>query len=241
MENISIVIVEDEPLIAKTIEVYLVDAGYNVVAVNDNAIDGLNSIERHKPDIALLDIELRGEETGIWLAEQINKSLNIPYIFMTSYKDKETIQKAVKTIPYGYMLKPVDEDALSANINVALERFHQENQKEEEPQFVINDAVFLKDEHYFIKLKFDSILYIQASGNYIDIFEENRKHVLKTTLKSFMQSVPDSLFFQTHRSYVVNLAKVDKIGSRNLFIATQEIPLVKEQREELLKRLPYAK
>ncbi len=239
MEEISVVVIEDEKLLAKSLKLSLIEKGYEVKAVVDNAKDGLKTILAEKPDIVLLDIQLKGNEDGIWLASQLKDKYDAPYIFMTSFNDKETINQAVKTFPYGYMIKPVDEAELDANISLALERFQQEKQNRNEPQFIINDAVFLKDEHFFIKLKFNEILFVQASGNYIEIMEENKKHVVKTTLKSFLSSVPSDQFLQCHRSYVVNLEKIDKIGSRSLFINNIEIPMVKENREELLNRLQY--
>ncbi len=239
MEDISVVIIEDEKLLAKSLNVALLDKGYEVKAIVDNAKDGLKTILSEKPDVVLLDIQLKGEENGIWLASELKKQYDAPYIFMTSFTDKETINEAVKTMPYGYMIKPIKDAEIDANITLALEQFHRQNQREDEPQFAINDAVFLKDEHYFIKLKFDEILYVQASGNYIEIQEASKKHVVKTTLKKFLNSIPSDRFIQCHRSYVINLEKIDKIGSRSLFIGNTEIPVVKENREEILNRVQY--
>ncbi|MGB3469139.1 MAG: LytTR family DNA-binding domain-containing protein, partial [Cyclobacteriaceae bacterium] len=132
---------------------------------------------------------------------------------------------------------------LDVAMQLAFERFSQQEEAEdqpgEKPEFVINDAIFLKDDNFFIKLKFDEILIVKASGNYIEILTEGKKHVLKSSLKYFSQLVPDNKFFQCHRSYVVNLQKIDKIGYKNLYINDIEIPIVKDQREELMNRLQY--
>ncbi|MGB3465558.1 MAG: response regulator, partial [Cyclobacteriaceae bacterium] len=112
MSGISVVLIEDEPLIARTILLTLDEKGYDVLGTADNAKEGLSLIKSEKPDIVLLDIQLKGEETGIWLAEQLRQDCNIPYIFLTSFRDKETIDNAIKTMPYGYLIKPVDEDDL---------------------------------------------------------------------------------------------------------------------------------
>ena len=205
----------------------------------DNAKDGIKAILNEKPDVILLDIQLKGEETGIWLASQLKGKYDAPYIFMTSFRDKETIDDAIETNPYGYLVKPVDEAQVDANIHLALDQFNKSKEDSDEQQFAINDAVFLKDEHFFIKLKFDEIQFVQASGNYIEIQETTKKHVVKTTLKKFLNSIPSDLFVQCHRSYVVNLEKVEKIGSRSLFVGSKEIPLVKESREEILNKLQY--
>ena len=246
MSGISVVLIEDEALIARTILLSLDEKGYDVLGTADNARQGLELIKSEKPDIVLLDIQLKGEETGIWLAGQLQQEYHVPYIFLTSFRDKETMENAIKTMPYGYLTKPVDEDDLDVAIQLAFERFSSGDNKdteivpqEEKPEFVINDAIFLKDEHYFIKLKFDDILMVKASGNYIEVIVPGKKHVLKSSLKHFAQLVPENQFFQCHRSYIVNLQKIDKIGYKNLFIENVEVPIVKDQREELMNRLQY--
>lgn len=244
MSGISVVLIEDEALIARTILLTLDEKNYDVLGTADNAEKGLAMIKAKKPDIVLLDIQLKGKKTGIWLAEQLQKELDIPYIFLTSFRDRETMENAIKTMPYGYLTKPVDEDDLDVAMQLALERFSksregEEAKPEEKPEFVINDAIFLKDDHYFIKLKFDDILFVKASGNYIEIMAPDKKHVLKSSLKQFSQLVPGDQFFQCHRSYIVNLRKIDKIGYKNVFINDMEIPMVKDQREELMNRLQY--
>ena len=90
-----------------------------------------------------------------------------------------------------------------------------------------------------MKLKFDDILMVKASGNYIEIIAPNKKHVLKSSLKYFTKLVPDKQFFLCHRSYIVNLHKIDKIGYKNLLINDIEVPIVKDQREDLMNRLQY--
>ena len=243
MSGITIVLIEDEPLIAKGLILSLEEKGYDVLGTTNNAKDGLELIKSLKPDIALLDIQLKGEETGIWLARQLQQEYSIPYIFLTSFRDRETMEDAVKTMPYGYLIKPVDPDNLDVAIQIAFERYSQSRQEQvvqdEETEFVINDAIFLKDDTYFVKLKFDDILLVKASGNYIEIIAPRKKHVLKSSLKYFTQLVPEKQFFQCHRSYVVNLQKVEKIGYKNLLINDIEVPIVKDQREDLLNRLQH--
>ena len=243
MSGITIVLIEDEPLIAKGLILSLEEKGYDVLGTTNNAKDGLELIKSLKPDIALLDIQLKGEETGIWLARQLQQEYSIPYIFLTSFRDRETMEDAVKTMPYGYLIKPVDPDNLDVAIQIAFERYSQSRQEQvvqdEETEFVINDAIFLKDDNYFVKLKFDDILLVKASGNYIEIIAPRKKHVLKSSLKYFTQLVPEKQFFQCHRSYVVNLQKVEKIGYKNLLINDIEVPIVKDQREDLLNRLQH--
>ncbi|MEQ9232274.1 MAG: response regulator, partial [Cyclobacteriaceae bacterium] len=101
---LKIMIVEDEMITAESILDMLEDYGYEVTGIHIRAEAALQAIEKEKPDLALLDIHLKGEKTGIWLAEQIRSSHKIPYVFLTSYADKATIEQATETHPFGYLL-----------------------------------------------------------------------------------------------------------------------------------------
>jgi DNA-binding NarL/FixJ family response regulator len=120
MTGISILIVEDEPLIAKNISMYLNNNDYEVAAIAYDPEEALLFLKRHSPDFAILDINLESEKNGIDIAGYINKNNFIPFIYLTSYSDKETIEKAKQTNPSGFIVKPFNEKTLYATIEIAL-------------------------------------------------------------------------------------------------------------------------
>jgi DNA-binding NarL/FixJ family response regulator len=120
MTGIKILIVEDEPLIAKNIGMYLNNNNYEVSAIAYDADEALHHLKRQPPDFAILDINLEGERDGIQIAEYINQNNFIPFIYLTSYSDKDTIERAKKTNPAGYIVKPFNEKTLYATIEIAL-------------------------------------------------------------------------------------------------------------------------
>ncbi|MEQ8581425.1 MAG: LytTR family transcriptional regulator DNA-binding domain-containing protein [Marinoscillum sp.] len=253
MEKVKVLVVEDEMIIAQSIVSMIEKMGYECVGTAIRAIKGLELARALKPDIALLDISLKGAETGIWLAEQLKRELNIPYVFLTSLGDKKTIEEATATMPYGYLLKPVAQQGVYAAIETALARFSHEQrtpaQKEvsmsvvkdaevleeiKNPPLLIKDALFIKDEYQYVKITLSEIDYIKSDGNYVEIHSQGKQKVLKETLKNMEAKLPSEHFFQVHRSFLVNVSKIERIGGNTIRINDQEIPIVKEKRDALL-------
>ncbi len=237
---LKIMIVEDEMITAESILDMLEDYGYEVTGIHIRAEAALQAIEKEKPDLALLDIHLKGEKTGIWLADQIRTSHKIPYVFLTSYADKATIEQATETHPFGYLLKPIEKQHLFATIEVAIKKFGEINgslEPEEEKSLVMKDSLFVKDEYLFVKVKFEDITFVKSSGNYLEIHTETRKHMIKGSLSSFAQNLPSDQFFQTHRSYILNIEKVEAFGSNYARVVGADIPLTADKKEQLMNHL----
>lgn len=120
MTGIKVLIVEDEPLIAKNIGMYLNNNNYEVAGIAYDPEEAFYQLNKERPDFAILDINLESDKTGIDVAEYINKNNFIPFIYLTSYSDKETIDKAKLTNPAGFIVKPFNEKTLYATIEIAL-------------------------------------------------------------------------------------------------------------------------
>jgi signal transduction histidine kinase len=118
----KILIVEDESIIALDIKTSLLDAGYNVVAIAVSGEDAIALVPEHEPDLILMDIRLRGKMDGIESAAEIVKSSNAPIIFLTAHADKDTLDRAKLTGPFGYLIKPFEDHNLITTIEIALAR-----------------------------------------------------------------------------------------------------------------------
>lgn len=116
----KVLIVEDEPTIAQEIAFNLEDHGYEIVGIANTAEKALRYIEIEMPDVALLDISINGSKNGIELAEIIRKRYDFPFVFLTSFADKDTISQAAHTLPEGYLVKPFRDDDLAPAIALAL-------------------------------------------------------------------------------------------------------------------------
>jgi PAS domain S-box-containing protein len=120
MEKASILIVEDEAIIAMEIESQLESLGYEVTSIVDTGEKAIKKAEADKPDLILMDIRIKGELDGIDTAEAIRNKFGIPVIFSTAYLDETRIDRAKITMPFGYVLKPIQERDLKVTIEMAL-------------------------------------------------------------------------------------------------------------------------
>ena len=125
----KVLIVEDEPLIAEDLRFLLNSIAYTVIGVAQTSTKAMDLIHNRRPDLVLLDIHIKGEKDGIDIAQRLNEDYRIPFVYLTSYADKDTIDRAKTTMPYGYIIKPFDERDLLSSIEMALYRFEQQQGK----------------------------------------------------------------------------------------------------------------
>ncbi len=119
-EKNRVMIVEDEAIIAMDIKSDLEGMDYIVPCMASSGEEALSKIDECKPDIILMDIKIAGDMDGIETARKINKQHNIPIIYITSYSDEKTLERAMDTRPYSYILKPIRERDLAVEIKMAL-------------------------------------------------------------------------------------------------------------------------
>ena len=117
---IRIVIVEDDITTRNQLSENLEQFGCEVVSVTDNGDDALAIVSKELPDLVLMDIHLNGNKDGIETAAEIAKLFDIPVIYITSYMDNETIDRAAATHPYGYINKPLRYNNLKATMQIAV-------------------------------------------------------------------------------------------------------------------------
>lgn len=136
MENTKILIVEDDAIIAESLKDSLIKLGFSVTGVENNKKGAIKNTESKKPDLVLMDIMLGDKKTGIEIADQIRSKFNVPVIYLTAFSDKSTLDKAKRTQPYGYIIKPVEDQSLRSTIQVALYKHNVEKKLiESEEQF----------------------------------------------------------------------------------------------------------
>ncbi len=151
MKQPKILIVEDEGVVAADIEQCLRKLGYRVVASAATAVSAIRKAVENEPDLVLMDIRLKGPVDGVDAAAALHERLGIPVVFLTAYADAEILERAKKTSPAGYILKPFDERSLRSAVEIALHKHPQEQRLiENERRLVmalrsVNEAVILTD------------------------------------------------------------------------------------------------
>lgn len=123
MSELKILIIEDEPVIAENISMYLNNADFTVSGIAYDDEEAVNQLHNNTPDAVILDINLDSSMDGIQIADYINKNFRLPFLFLTSYSDKETLQRAKLVEPSGYIVKPFNGQTLLASLEIAISNF----------------------------------------------------------------------------------------------------------------------
>jgi PAS domain S-box-containing protein len=116
----QILIVEDELVVATSIQVCLRKAGYDVPAIVSSGEEAIQLAGQIRPDLVLMDIRLQGEMLGAEAAEQIRTQFDIPVVYLTAYADEASLQRAKASQPFGYLVKPFRSEELRSTIEMAL-------------------------------------------------------------------------------------------------------------------------
>ena len=122
MSGEKILIVEDDDIIARVEDWRLKNLGYTVCGRATNGSDAIELVANKKPDVVLMDINIKGEIDGIETARMIKKEFNIPVIYVTSHSDGATLVRAKETKPDGFILKPFEDNDLRIAIELALSK-----------------------------------------------------------------------------------------------------------------------
>ena len=132
--NEKILIVEDEPIPAEDIKEILEIEGYVVMDIVNNGLDAIDRASNQKPEIVIMDINLEGSMTGTEAAVVIQSYFKIPIIFLTAYADKETLNEAKKANPYGYIIKPYEDNDIITSVELALSKKKSEKENTKKQQ-----------------------------------------------------------------------------------------------------------
>jgi len=126
MSKIKILIVEDEPVIAENISLYLDNNDFEVSGIAYDSEDAMQQLKENTPDAVLLDINLESDTDGIDIARYIQEHYQLPFIFLTSYSDRITLERAKQVKPSGYIVKPFNERTLLASLEIAISNHTEE-------------------------------------------------------------------------------------------------------------------
>lgn len=239
MNACKILIVEDESLVAMDMVDMLKRIGYNVLPNAFGFQDAITIIEEHHPDLVLVDINLSGLKTGVDLAIELKEKYKTPFIFITSHSDKQTVQAASSTLPSGYLVKPFDAEDLFTSIEVALANYYAVGvaQKNRDRGIKMEDSIFVKTDKNFIKIKISEIHCIESEHNYLYIFSEKGKHIVRSNFREILEKLPSEGFFQIHKSFIINLHAVEAFTHTDVIIKGREIPLSRNYKDDFMARI----
>lgn len=230
--ELSILIVEDELIIAEDLKEKLIGFGYQIVDVTDNYNDALSIISDKKPDLVLLDIQLKGNKTGIDIASEIDKKHHIPYIFLTSNHQPSTLNEIKQLHPSAFLSKPYKKEELYMAIELIFQTARPKYQPHSPAPFI-----FIKDGHVYRKIHPADVLYLKADGVYIEIKTTGKSFLTRDTFKNLLEKMPREDFIQCHKSYYLQINHIDSVTADEVVVKGESIPLGRTYKTEVLKTL----
>ena len=229
MNRINVLIVEDELLIAETIKLYLEERNHNVIGIAISYDEAIKLIELEKPDVALLDIRLYGEKSGIDVAQFIQKSEQLlPYVIVSSQYDQDYIEKAMHVGAAGYITKPITKETLWSSLELAVLKAEVE---------VNEKYIDLKISHGLQRVKLSDILYIKSDHVYVEVIGSSFNYFGRYSLGEILTLIDQPQFIQCHRSYIINTEKIEKYSSSKVWINKNEIPISAKHKTFVLEKL----
>ena len=242
----KIIAVEDEPLFANNLEMFIDKLGYELVGMTDNSEEMLRFFVSLKPDLALIDINIKGSKNGIEVAQKIAESQNpIPVIFITSYDDKRHFEDAKQAHPYAYLVKPFDENILERTIELAFTRYAKinptENGEEWQNDILLRDSFFVKIGDTLQKINIKDIIVVEVQGKNCILYTSKDTFTIRMTLKEISSKLPVTDFVQVHRSFIVNANFIEKINIKEntIKVLNKSIDISKNYKENLLQRINF--
>ena len=236
MKETKIGIVEDEIIIADSIRSVLLRMNYRVAEPCLNYDEAIKMLQADSLHLLLLDINLgEGSKSGIEVGRYIRENMDLPFIFLTANSDIKTVEQAKTVNPNAFLVKPFVQDELHAVIEIAMHNFY--SQKASEQPRPGKDFLFVKDGTGLHKISFSDILFLESDHVYVCVYTTTRKYLIRASMQNYIEQLDADLFLRIHRSYVVNLSKIEKVIGSQVRIGETSLPVSRSYKDELLSRL----
>ncbi|EAZ80900.1 LytR/AlgR family response regulator transcription factor [Algoriphagus machipongonensis] len=228
MEQVTYVILDDEPIAHRIIEGYCENFSFLAKAGNFyNGFEALEYFRSNQVDLIFLDINMP-KLTGFELLKSLP---NPPKVIVTSAHQEFALQGYELDIA-DYLLKPFSLDRFIKAINKVCSSNAPASKKEDEPE-----RIFLKSDKKHIQLELQDILYVEALGNYCKVFHQSGMLICPEKISELEEKLAKGKFLRVHKSYLVNTAKIQTIEGNRIKIDRNEIPIGQTYRAELNKLL----
>lgn len=231
----KILIVEDDPFVAEDLKDKLEHLQYRVVGVAESFYVALEEIAKQKPDLALLDIELKGELTGIDLALELGKH-EIPFIFLTSVQDLNTYYKAKETRPLKNLAKPIDLVNLRNALLDIASLTSQKTEKVEQKSEIIH--FFTDKDGIRRRVETDQIVYLESARSYCDVYLADESRItLSTAMGNVAKKLNQPDLIQISRFHFINKKHIQLIRGNEVRLTLGPFLKVTESFKDDFNRL----
>lgn len=244
MEAVRILIVEDEELIAMNLEMVVGKLGHSIVGIVDNSRSALECLEDQEADLAIMDIQIRGDYDGIELADLIKSQYpHMVILFVTSREDDLSFKRASRSDPVGFLLKPFSDIQLQRSLELAIQKMEAHDALLERPDLgeLKKDGFFIRKGKKIHRVEIGDIYYLEADGRYCRVFTASEMFHVRRSMKELFTMLPNELFVQCHRSFIVNLKQVKSVDLEDglVILSERKLPFSRREKDNLLQRLEY--
>lgn len=232
---VNVIIVDDEPLAQDVLETYIEKIpAFNLVKKCSNAFEANEALKQHDVHLMFLDIQMP-QLTGT----DFLRSLAHPplVIFTTAYSNYAVDGFELNAL--DYLLKPISMERFLKASNKAIEQIalQQDRQAPSKAEEDGPDFIFVKADKKLVKVNFDDVIYIEGLKDYVIIRLKDTRVVTLQTMKSLEDKLPSDIFRRIHRSYIVNMDKIDAIMGNMVEVQekgqVKHLPIGKNYRDEL--------
>lgn len=228
MIKIRCLAIDDEPLALTILNDYVSKVPYlEMVKTYTNASEASQFIQKERPDILFLDIQMP-EIKGI---DFIKTMVYKPIIILTTAYSEYAVQSYNLDV-IDYLLKPIPFDRFLQAINKANQLIENENIKDANTN---KDYLFVKSGNKSIKVDFSKILYIEGLKEYVSIYTEGQRFIKLDTFKNLESTLPFNKFIRVHKSYIVNIDFIKSFYGNTLEIMDKQIPIGRAYKEDIIK------
>jgi two-component system, LytTR family, response regulator len=234
METVmNCIVIDDSQLASTVIEQMISQVDFlKLKGTYDNPVDAYNYLQKESVDLVFLDVEMP-EMTGIDLVKNLEKR---PIIILITAK-KDYAVEAFELKVADYLVKPVTLPRFMAAVHRAKDLYEKEHKAEEGETTRNKEYIFVRSNSVLTKIKIADIIYVQAAGDYVNIFTKNKRYTVHITLRGIEEKLPSDKFYRLHRSYLVALDQVDAVEEGTAYLEKHPLPIGEQFKKELLRKL----
>lgn len=233
----KVFIAQDDQTQVENLRVALRELGHTCIGSADNSFAAMEEIRNAPPDVILIDVHLKGYQSGITLGKMISNVYKIPIVFTVKDFTSVIISEGVNASPVGYLAMPFDKSNLQANLLLAKKRYAGLNHSDSNS--ISN--IFIKNGAKLVKVVLDTILFIYTdTKNYCSLITtDNKKLSVRYSIQGIYKLLDEGAFVQSHRSYIINWRKVDTIyeSDQTLEIQGHHIPIGRTYKKNIYTKL----
>lgn len=224
------IIVDDDEMSRSTVQHFVDQTEFlKLKGSCSSAAEAIQILKDTPIDLVFLDIEMP-QMSGLEMLETLSTN---PYIiFITSKRDYAV--EAFEHNVVDYLLKPLKYVRFIKAVNKVLDL----RKIAKNTTFDISEEdIFVKSELKYVRIKFSEVYFIEAMADYVVLYLKDTKHIIHSTMKGIEQKIPNDSFVRIHRSYIVNLTKIDQVENSNVVISAKKLPIGASYKADFMAKL----